>query len=95
MDPTRTTPPPAPAANHTGVVPRWRAWLATAIAGSAGLIAGRYGVDVLAGLVAVVSLPGFLAAGLALELRPRANGNEFSHIDERARVTRALERQPR
>lgn len=55
----RPVPPAAPTANHTGVVPRWKAGLAT----GAAYIAGACGLGVLA----VVVLVGVGVAAMVLE----------------------------
>lgn len=69
---THPMPPAAPAANHTGVVRRWKAATATAIAAVAGWIAGRYGVDDLAGSAAIGALTVLGARALLDERRRRA-----------------------
>lgn len=86
-----TPPPPTPSANHTGVVPRWRAWASTAAALIIGVIAGRYGLDAAATVLSLGALAAVLAWGLLLEARDRRRTNDFAHIDARHQVARALE----
>lgn len=62
-DPARTAPPAAPAANDTGVVPRWKATLAVAGA----FVLGRWGI----GGLAIATVAGVALAAVALEVHRR------------------------
>ena len=88
---TRPVPPPAPAANHIGVVPRWRAWASTAVALVLGVIGGRYGLDAVAATASVGALVGVFGWGLLLEAADRRAGAQFDQIDARHDVARALQ----
>lgn len=92
MDPvTRPVPPPAPAPSHTGVVPRWRAWLSTVAALLIGLAVGRFGLADTVGLAAAALVAVVGAAGLVHELRAQHRDSTFDHITARHEVARALQ----
>lgn len=91
-----TTPPPTPAANHTGVVRRWHAWRTPTAAMAFGWAIGTVGLSQAIALAVLAGLAVVLAAGVAHELRAeRARAHEFDHIDARHRAETALDRTDR
>lgn len=87
---THPTPPPTPARNDTGVVPRWRAWAATAIALVFGWGSGRYGLGNAVAALAWTVVAVAAAVGLTLEVCRQMHRTEFEDIDRRHRAARAL-----
>lgn len=63
--------PPTPTANHTGVVRRWKAIAATAVAALAGYVVGRWGLDLLVGLCGLGLLAAITARAVLEEKRRR------------------------
>ncbi len=81
-----TTPPPAPKRNATGVVPRWHV-LAAAVGG---WTAGSWGI-VTAAVAAMATAVVIQVLGQLLDqARDGEFRHEYSHIDQRAEITRAL-----
>ncbi len=91
---TRTAPPPTPARNDTGVVPRWRAWTATAGAGLFGWAAGSFGLGNAIAVLVWTLLAVGVAVGVTHELCRQAHNHEFDDIERRQRETRALKGEP-
>lgn len=88
LPPAHPTPPPAPASNDTGVVPRWHLAVATATA----FVAGRWGIGTAVAAVALAGFGALLAYGALAELRRRdRTAAALDSIDQRATVARLLE----
>lgn len=90
---TRTTPPPAPAANAIGVVPRWRAWAGSLAGLVIGTGVGRYGLGQTIGYLSLALFAAGLGLAVVLELRTRGRDAEFDQITTRQQVDRALTHQ--
>ena len=76
------------------MVPRWRAWAATAGALVFGWAAGRYGLGTAVAAFAWTLIAVAVAAGITHELCRQAHNHEFDDIERRQREARALKGDP-